>query len=80
MAAHHTYHGANVRILYAGSGLDGRLIVQRYNPLSNDWIDARTFHESSDYCYTEAKAFAASLAYCLQQGEAKHVQKVSVLN
>lgn len=57
-----TYFGANVRIEHRGAGLEGSLVVQQANPLTDGWIDYRSFYESSDYCYTEAKECASNLA------------------
>jgi hypothetical protein len=57
-----TYYGALVRIVSRGMGMDGAQVVQRVNPLTDGWIDDRSFYESSDYCYSESKAWARELA------------------
>lgn len=57
-----TYYGALVRIQSRGLGLDGAQVVQQVNPLTGGWSDDRSFSESSDYCYSESKAWATSLA------------------
>jgi hypothetical protein len=76
--AHQEYYGAHVRIEYRGTGLDGKLVVQKENPIGGGWMDVKTFNEYSSYCHTEAKQYAASLSYCLQQGETEHIQRSSV--
>jgi hypothetical protein len=62
MATRHTYYGAHVRIEHRASGLDGSLVVQKQNPLSGGWIDARSFYEYENYCHTDARQFASALA------------------
>ena len=57
-----TYYGALVRIQSRGLGLDGAQVVQQVNPLTGGWSDDRSFSESSDYCYSESKAWARDLA------------------
>lgn len=57
-----TYYGSLVRIEHRGAGLEGSLVVQQANPLTDGWNDHRAFYESSDYCYSEAKECASSLA------------------
>jgi hypothetical protein len=56
-----TYYGAVVRIERRGAGLDGLRVVQRLTPVSNEWIDLRTFPESSDYCSRDSVAYALAL-------------------
>lgn len=62
-----TYYGANVRIEHRGMGLDGCLVVQQANPLTDGWIDYQSFYQSSDYCYSEARECASNLAAKLMQ-------------
>lgn len=59
---HRTYYGANVRIETQGTSLDGSLVVQWYSETATDWIEARRFYQSEDYCYSEAREFASTLA------------------
>lgn len=57
------YHGANVRIVSSGTGLDSQLIVQRLNPLAGNWIDAASYDQSYDRCHSLANEYAAYLSH-----------------
>lgn len=60
--AHPIYYGANVRIASHGTSLDGFLMVQWYSDTATDWIESRRFYQSEDYCYSEAREYASTLA------------------
>jgi len=59
------YHGANVRIVSSGTGLNSQLIVQRLNPLAGNWIVAAIYNQDDDYCNSNANAYADNLAHKL---------------
>jgi hypothetical protein len=56
------YYGLNVRVMPCGTGLDKTLIVQALNPLTGDYVNQRTFHESNSRAYTEAAQYAQALS------------------
>ena len=56
------YYGLNVRIMPCGTGQDKILVVQKLNPLTGDYINMRTFHESNSSAYTEAAQYAQALS------------------
>ncbi len=62
-----TYFSDSVRIVSTGSALEDCLIVQWYSEVATEWIEARRFEQSDDYCCTNAKAFASDLATHLWQ-------------
>ena len=56
------YYGLNVRVMPCGTGLDKTLVVQALNPLTGDYVNQRTFHESNSSAYTEAAQYAQALS------------------
>jgi len=45
-----------------GTGQDKILVVQKLNPLTGDYINMRTFHESNSSAYTEAAQYPQALS------------------
>jgi hypothetical protein len=68
MKTRKTYFGSLVRIDYRGSGVDKTLVVQRFNPLADSWLDVKSFDESFDFAYTDSRLYASALAYELRRG------------
>lgn len=72
---HCTYYGANVRIVTMGTSLDGFLRIEWYSETATDWVEARRFYQSEDYCYSEAREFASTLAaHLLSLSKARTMQ------
>jgi len=57
-----TYFGDLVRIVYDGQGPDHDLTVQRFSSISGGWHDVRTFDQTYDFAWSEARLYASALA------------------
>jgi hypothetical protein len=56
-----THYSPGVLVERRGIGIDALLVVQRFNPATNQWVDLKTFHEASDSCTADVRAYLSTL-------------------